>query len=159
MTTLNLILLTLHNITRWAVVIFGLIAIIRAFIGWRGHKTFTAADNRIGMSFTMAFDIQILLGLILFFTKGWFSVLTTDFAAAMAAGTRFFAVEHLGLMIIAVIVAHIGRGLSRKVADSTSKHRRAALWYGLSFILMLAAVPWPFTATARPWLRLFGLTF
>jgi hypothetical protein len=37
--------------------------------------------------------------------------------------------------------------------------RRAALWYGLSYLLMLAAVPWPFTAAGRPWLRLFGLTF
>jgi len=159
MATLNLVLQTLHNLIRWAVVIFGLIAILRAFYGWRGRKTFTSADTKAGVFYTMTFDIQILLGIILYFTKGWFGVLSADFAAAMSSGTRFFAIEHLGLMFIAVIAAHIGRGQSRNIAESVQKHRRAALWYGLSFILMLAAVPWPFTTAARPWLRLFSFTF
>jgi len=80
-----------------------------------GNKPFTAADNKVGLLFTMVFDIQILLGLIIFFTKGWFGVLTADFGAAMSNGaTRFFTLEHPSLMLLAVIFAHIGRAKSKR---------------------------------------------
>ncbi len=160
MATLNLILQSLHSIARWGVVILGLIAVIRAISGWLGNKPFTAADNRGGMLFTMVFDIQILLGLILFFSKGWFGVLTADFGAAMSNGaTRFFTLEHPSLMLLAVILAHIGRAKSKKAESDKTKHARAALWYGLSYVILLASIPWPFMANARPWLRLFGISF
>ena len=160
MSTINLIVQTLHNLTRWGIVILGLVAIIRAFAGWFGKKEYTPADNRAGMLYTIAFDIQFLLGVILYFSKGWFGVLTADFNAAMSAvQTRFFAIDHLVLMLAALICAHVGRALSRKAANAARKHRSVAMWYALSFAFMLAAVPWPFTASARPWLRLFGISF
>ncbi|TDA67969.1 MAG: hypothetical protein D9V45_01375 [Chloroflexi bacterium] len=160
MSTINLIVQTLHNLTRWGIVILGLVAIIRAFAGWFGKKEYTPADNRTGMLYTIAFDIQFLLGVILYFSKGWFGVLTADFNAAMSsADLRFFAIDHLLTMVGALIAAHVGRALSRKAVDAVRKHRSIAIWYALSFALMLAAVPWPFTTSARPWLRLFGISF
>ena len=160
MSTINLVVQTLHNLTRWGIVILDLIAIIRAFSGWLGKKEYTPADNRAGILYTIAFDIQFLLGIILYFSKGWFGVLTADFNVAISAvQTRFFAIDHLVLMLAALTLAHIGRALSRKAANAARKHRSVAMWYALSFTLMLTAVPWPFTATARPWLRLFGISF
>ncbi|MFA5837883.1 MAG: hypothetical protein WC837_13100 [Bellilinea sp.] len=160
MSTINLVVQTLHNLTRWGIVILGLIAIIRAFSGWLGKKEYTPADNRAGILYTIAFDIQFLLGIILYFSKGWFGVLTADFNVAISAvQTRFFAIDHLVLMLAALILAHVGRSLARKVSDAARKHRSIAIWYALSFTLMLTAVPWPFTATVRPWLRLFGISF
>ncbi|MFN7035995.1 MAG: hypothetical protein ACK4SN_06465 [Bellilinea sp.] len=160
MSTLNLILQSLHNLTRWALVIFGIIVIVRGFIGWQRGRRFNQDDNRFGMLYTSFFDVQLLLGLVLYFTKGWFGVLTADFAAAMrASGTRFFAIEHFLLMFIALVVAHVTRSRSRKAASDALKHRWAAFGYLASFVLMLAAIPWPFLAYGRPWLRLFGLQF
>lgn len=160
MEVINLILQSLHSIARWGVLILGLIAIIRAFLGWSGKKAFTAADNKVGFLYTLALDIQILLGLGLFFSKGWFGVLTADFGAAMGTGaTRFFSLEHPLMMLAAVAFAHIGRKQSVKAEPDVKKHARAALWYFLSFIVLLASIPWPFMANARPWLRLFGITF
>lgn len=160
MSTLNLIVQSLHNIARWGVVILGIIAIIRALAGWLGKKPFTAADNKAGMLYTIVFDIQILLGIILYFSKGWFGVLTADFGAAMStSATRLFSIEHLLLMIVAAAVAHMGRSLSRKAASDNKKHSRAALLYLLSFVILLAGIPWPFLESGRPWLRLFGISF
>ncbi|MEW6505599.1 MAG: hypothetical protein AB1457_16700 [Chloroflexota bacterium] len=160
MSTLNLILQSLHNITRWALVILAVIVIVRGFTGWQRGRRFNQDDNRFGMLYTSLFDVQLLLGLILYFSKGWFGVLTADFAAAMrASGTRFFAIEHFLLMFVALVVAHIARSRSRKVASDVLKHRWAALGYLVSFVLMLAAIPWPFLEYGRPWLRLFGLQF
>ena len=159
METFNLIIQTLHSLARWGLVILGLIAIFRGLSGWMGKKEFTAADNRAGMLYTMVFDVQLLLGILLYLSKGWFGVLIAVFGAAIGSGTRFFAIEHLLMMFASAVVAHIGRSQARKAADVVQKHRRAAIWYGLSFVLMLAAVPWPFLANARPWLRLFGFSF
>jgi len=158
--TLNLIIQSLHNIARWGVVILGVIVLIRAFSGWFGNKSFTAADNKVGLLFTMVFDIQVLLGLILFFTKGWLGVLTADFGAAMSTGaTRYFTLEHPLMMLLAVVFAHVGRSQSQKADTDLKKHARAARWYLLSFVVLLASIPWPFMANARPWLRLFGISF
>lgn len=160
MSTLNLILQSLHNLTRWAVVIVGVIVIVRGFTGWLRGRRFNKDDDRFGLFYTSFFDVQVLLGLILYFSKGWFGVLTADFAAAMrASGTRFFAMEHLLLMLVGLVIAHVARSRSRKAASDVLKHRWAALGYLLSFVLMLAAVPWPFLDYGRPWLRLFGLQF
>ena len=46
MQTVNLILLTLHNLTRWLVLILALLVIIRAFTGWIGKKTYQDQDRR-----------------------------------------------------------------------------------------------------------------
>jgi hypothetical protein len=158
--TLNLILQTLHNLLRWAVLILGLIAIIRAFSGWMRKKAFTSADDRVGMLYNMLFDIQLLLGFLLYFYKGWLGVLSGDFGAAMReVGLRFFTIEHFLLMLAAAVIAHIGRSSAKKASSDTGKHRRLAIWFGVSFLLLLAAIPWPFLSYGRPLLRLFGLQF
>jgi len=160
MASFNLVLLTLHNLTRWAVLLLGGVALIRAARGWVKQTDFTPADARIGALFTIAFDVQILLGLILYLTRGWGGVLFGDFGAAMREpALRFFALEHIFLMLVALGIAHMGRTLSRKAPTSLQKHRRAALGFGLALLLTLAAIPWPFFAQGRPWLRLFGLQF
>lgn len=158
MSTLNLILQTLHNLTRWVVIILAVIALASAFSGWLGKKTYTSADARSGSLYAGLFDLQLLLGVILFFTKGWFGVLAADMGAAMStASVRFFAVEHWLVMIVALIFAHVGVGAAKKAATDRLKFRRSALWFALSFLLMLAAIPWPGMAAARPLFRFFGL--
>lgn len=150
------IVLNLHSIVRWLVVILALLAIVRAFIGWFGHRTWTALEDRLGMLFTISFDLQILLGIVLYF---FLSPLTTlalrNFSGAMSNDLlRFFSVEHLALMIIAAVVAHIGRSLSRKATNDQSKFKRAAIFYTIAIVLVLAAIPWPFLSYGRPLIRL-----
>ena len=159
MSTLNLILDTLHNLNRWVILVFGLIVIVRGFTGWFGKRRFNAADNRYGMIFTAALGIQFLLGLFLYFTKGWSAVIASDFSAAMQDPTlRFFTVEHVVAMIVAIGVASMARSLSRKASSDKAKHQRAAIGYLLSILIILAAIPWPATPYGRPLLRLLGFS-
>jgi len=51
-------------------------------------------------------------------------------------------VEHILLMVIALAFVHIGKAKSQKAKTSFKKHRAAAIWYGLAFILVLAGIPW-----------------
>ena len=159
-------LLTIHNLLRWVVLIAGLVTVIRAISGLSKSRSETANPperglDRAGLIYTVSFDLQVLVGLILFFAV---SPITTralsDFAAAMGNTLmRYFTVEHSLMMLVALALAHVGRALSRRAVDDRAKFRRAAIWYTLSLVLMLVAIPWPFLEPGRPLFRLFGLDF
>jgi hypothetical protein len=138
------ILLGLHNITRWLVLIVGILAIVRAFMGWSGKRPWTGLDNSAGLFFTISMDVQLLLGLLLY---GVFSPITTgafaDFGAAMSnPDARFWLVEHIFMMVLAVILAHVGRSLAKKAPTDVAKHKRAAIFFTLALIVVLAGIPW-----------------
>lgn len=150
---MQIVLITLHNISRWLVLVFGIWAAVRAFSGWQGKKEWTQSDNRAGMLFTSMLDLQLLFGLVLYFTSPFMAPILKNFGAAMSnSGARFFAVEHLGVMLLAIVVAHVGRALSKKAPTDAAKHKRAAVAFTLALVLILAAIPW-----SRPLLQFFGL--
>jgi hypothetical protein len=151
------IALTLHSIVRWLIIVAALLAIIRAVNGLSFKRGWTGMDNRVGMWFTTLMDIQLLIGIILYF---FLSPLTMsalqNFGGVMGDTTvRFFAAEHAVVMFIAVILAHVGRSLARKADNSAGKHRRTIIWFSLALVLVLLAIPWPFLEYGRPLLS-FG---
>ena len=138
------IVLTIHNTVRWVILIAGAIAVIRAYMGWFGKRDWTETDRKIGLLFTISIDVQLLLGLLLFIflspiTKAAFSA----FGAVMGdAGLRFFTLEHTFYMLLAVVFAHLGSILPKKVEDVVAKHRRAAIWFTLALLIILLGMPW-----------------
>jgi hypothetical protein len=101
-------------------------------------------------------DIQLLLGLVLyFFVSPITAAIREDFGAAMRDPiARFWAVEHVVLMLLAIVFAHLGRVLGRKAPTPERKRRRALICYGLAMIALLAATPWPGMSAGRPLFRL-----
>lgn len=149
-------LLILHSILRWAVIVFGALALLSAVRGWQNGASWGPGMDGRAKRFVMTFDVQFTVGLLLY---ALFSPLTAaalqDFGAAMKDPTlRFFAVEHTTPMVIALALAHIGRVRAAKAADHAAKYRTAAIFFGLALILVLLATPWPFSAQVRPLLRL-----
>lgn len=144
--------LLLHSWTRWLVLIFGLIAIFRAFAGWQGRKPYVGADNGMGAAFVGSMHLQLLLGIILYFTSqvGIKAFETAGSAVMKDAGSRFFAVEHLVGMLLAVIAAQVGRTLSKKASDPVLKHKKAFTWFFIALILVLLMIPWGIWNPARP---------
>ena len=137
-------LLHTHNLLRWLVLLAALFAIFNGFSGWFGKKEWKKKDKLSGLLFTIFIDLQLLVGLALYFV---FSPITKaafkDFGAAMQnANLRFYAVEHILLMIVAVAVIHIGSSKSKKAATAIKKHKAAAIFYTIGIIIILAAIPW-----------------
>jgi hypothetical protein len=147
------ILLPLHSIVRWLVVIAAIAAVGRAVYAWLTKKDWTALDDRLGMIFPMVMDIQVLVGLILYFFASPLTLgALSNFGGAMKnPGVRFFAVEHVVMMLIALVIAHIGRSRSRKAVGALAKHRTVAIFFGLAVLAVLLAIPW-----SRPLLPFMG---
>lgn len=123
--------LMLHSIWRWVVVVVAAVAVAKALIGWLGRQPFGSLDDRLGMAYTITLDIQVLLGLILYILERRWSL-----------PDPFFAYIHPLVMIIALALAHIGRRRSRTADSDEARHRAATLFYAISLLLIVAAVPW-----------------
>ena len=150
------LLLALHSLLRWLVLLVAIMAIVRGLAGWSGRRLWLVADDRAGRFFTMTLDLQALVGFILYFAL---SPVTTealrDFGSAMSIPvTRYWAVEHLTMMILVLALAHVGRARSRKSREPVAKHRNAAIFYGIALLLLLLSIPWPFSRIGRPLLPL-----
>lgn len=137
-------LLHTHNLFRWLILIVAVIAIEFAFAGWLKKRGWSKSDNVLGILLTIFIDIQFLIGLILYaFVSPLTKAAFADFGAAMEnADLRFYAVEHILLMIIALVVIHIGRYKSKKAGDTIKKHKAAAIFYTIGLIIILAGIPW-----------------
>ena len=152
------IFLTLHSIVRWLIILAALLAIIRAVNGLSYKRGWTGMDNRVSLWFTSLMDIQLLMGIILYFFLSPITMSALqNFAGAMGnTSVRFFAMEHAVVMLIAVIIAHVGRSMVKNAGSPAAKHRRTAIWIGVAILLVLLSIPWPFLEFGRPLLR-FGM--
>ena len=146
------VVLFLHSWVRWIVMIAAVVAIVRAFYGWLGKKDWAKLDDQLGLLFSTSLDIQMLLGLILYiFLSPITQAAFKNLGAAMSDATlRFFTLEHLLYMLVAVVLGHVGRALSKKATEPVAKHRMAAILFGLATLAILLAIPW-----SRPLFR-FG---
>lgn len=140
-------ILVLHSLVRWLILIFGLWAVLNAITGLTAKRVYSVKDNRSNLLFMIFFDIQLLLGLILYFVNPWFKQLTTNTKLVMKdSALRFFTVEHTLLMVIALILVHIGRSSVKRAGTDRQKHKKALIYFGIAFLLILIAIPWPFRA-------------
>jgi len=158
---LYLLFLTLHNLVRWVVIAAAVYALGRAFHGWLGKRDWTRADEQAGRWYITAFDVQILLGLILYFFFSQAGAITLqNLGAAMAdPNNLFFGVVHWLVIAVAAGIAHVGRVLARRQADATARHMRLALFFSASIVLVLLTIPWEGLPYGRPLFRLFGISY
>jgi hypothetical protein len=130
----------------------GLWAVIRSLKGVTGKTPFTAADSKAGLFFMIFCDLQLVVGLILFFVSKTVQTALADMGAAMKnPALRFFTVEHTVMAIIAIALVHIGKSKIKKAATDAQKHKLGLIFFGLAFIVILALIPWPFRALGKGW--------
>lgn len=135
----------IHSWLRWVVLLLALFVIGKAIMGWLGKHPYKRLDNSLGASFIGSLHLQLVLGLVLYFlgAKGLALITENGMAAVMKDATlRFWAVEHITTMILAVVLAMVGRSRSRKAKTDWRKHQQAAIFYALALVLILARVPW-----------------
>ena len=120
------IILKSHNGLRWIMLALLLFVIARSWSAYAGKKSFGKLDNATGGALVGISHLQLLLGFILYFglspiTEAAFA----DFGAAMKdKNLRFYAVEHILTMIIAVGLIQAGRILSKKATDEAQKFKK-----------------------------------
>lgn len=136
-------LLSIHSIVRWFILIVFIYAIIRAFYGLLLKKEFSKTDNKVLFVTALLAHIQLLVGVWLYFISPIVSFFIHNFPVAVKQNEfRFFGMEHGLTMLLAIILITIGSSLAKRKETSKSKFKTIALWYGLSLVLILIAIPY-----------------
>src|SRR5689334_25426901 len=106
-TSLYSVMLHVHSVGRWIVLLLLLFAILNSLIA--GNRPYIRTDNRLGLLLTISADLMLLIGAWLWYAgdKGYKMIQSMGFSAAMKdpnPGVRFYAIEHLACMLIAIIL-------------------------------------------------------
>lgn len=137
-------LLHTHSVLRWVALILILVAIFNAFSG-KGRNTYEKKDKMINLFSMITMHTQLLVGLGLYFISPKVQFVDKWMSSETEEGMyRFFNLEHLLMMIIAIVVITIGRKKAESQTEPSAKHRKIVLWYTIGLIIILAAIPWPF---------------
>src|SRR5215216_452943 len=132
------ILLHLHSVGRWIVLLLLLVAIFNSLVA--GSRPFIRSDARTGSILVIFADLMLLIGLALWYwgPKGYAYIESMGMSATMKNPVaRFFAVEHLAGMLIALILLHIGKTQGKKAISDKAKHRRTLVFYLLALLIIL----------------------
>jgi hypothetical protein len=144
-----------HGYWRWAVLVAGATAVVRSVRALRVEGAWTASDERTSRWFVAAVDVQVLLGLILYFgLSPFWPAMRDSFHYALKDRTaRFFGIEHETAMLFAFIAAHVGRVRVKRADGGRAKHRAQLLFTAIFFAFVLWAIPWPWRFVGRPLFR------
>lgn len=135
----------IHSYWAYLVLLVLIVATFNALIKFFGNKEFDPKDFRISLFALITMHIQLLIGIILFFLKDYFS--TIEQVGGMGevmknSGLRNLIVEHPTTMIIAVALVTIGYSKHKKKLVSKPKFKMLAIFYSLALVLVLAKIPW-----------------
>jgi len=128
-----------HSGLRWVALILILWAIFNAF----SSKEFNKREKLVNLFSMVILHLQLIMGLILYFIspkvkffEGWMK----------DAVYRFYGMEHLAGMLIAVVLITIGYSKSKRAKTAAEKFKPIKIFYLIGLIIILASIPWPFRA-------------
>lgn len=143
-------LLHLHSALRYLVLVLLILAIGKALSGWLGNKPFTNTDKRLATFSVISVHIQLLIGVALYFISPL--VQLGSFSAAMKDDIfRFWTVEHIAGMLIAITLITVGNAKSKRTENPIKKHKNIALFFIVALVVIFISIPWPFSNVARAW--------
>ena len=137
-----------HSGLRWLVLIALIFAIVNSFGKTRGGITFSRTDKRRSLIALIFTHIQFLLGLVLYALS---PKVVFDASAMKSDVLRFFLVEHLAIMLVAVILITIGYSRAKRTSLDGKKFKSILIFYTIGLILILLGIPWPFRELGAGW--------
>lgn len=133
----------LHSLLRYAVVLSLVWAVFVNLRGWLMGRPILTGERMITIVAMVLCHVQLVIGMILYAQN--FQL----FDKMSGSYKRFWKFEHIGTMIVAVILITLGRVLSKRAQEEYAKQRLVAILYGIGLLLILWAIPWPFTDMGR----------
>ncbi|MCI5084142.1 MAG: cytochrome B [Saprospiraceae bacterium] len=137
-----------HSGLRWLVLAFLVWAIINAFSKRRSGADYTAKDKRPALFGLITTHLQLVLGLILYFIS---PLVSFEEGFMKNTITRFYTIEHLSLMLLAIILITVGYSRAKRKSEDKAKFGSIFTFYLIGLILILLAIPWPFRGLGGGW--------
>ena len=129
-----------HSFLRYLVLILMIISIVKAISGLRSSgKT---NNNNLEFYTLLAFHIQVVVGLILFYISEVVQIALSNMGNAMGdADLRFVVMEHPLVMLIAAVFVTIGFSKSKNQNEVKAFSKTILIYYGIALLLVLSRIP------------------
>jgi cytochrome bd-type quinol oxidase subunit 2 len=129
------VLVHAHSGLRWVVLVLLVAAISHAFL----KKDFglNKQNRKFALFAMISVHVQLLIGLVLYFISP-----KVQFSAEVMSNavSRFYTIEHLLGMLLAIAIITIGYSKGKK----TESFKPVAIYYLIGLVLILVSIPWPF---------------
>ncbi len=110
--------------------------------GWTKQREYSRIDEWSSVVFNIGLYLQLILGFIIYFTLrttlegSMWQVQNTENDASL----RFWAIEHIALMIFALFLTQLGRTFIRRTSQPIRKFKASGFYYGTALMLILFSV-------------------
>ena len=142
------IFLFFHSLLRYGALLAILFAGLLHLQGYLARRPILNGERSLAIVAMVICHIQLVIGLLLYFTSKSYALDSSSTTG------RFWKMEHIGVMVIAIVLVTLGRSLSKRAKDERVKQLRVWTFYLIALALMLWATPWPFREIGhgRGWL-------
>ncbi|MGZ3945689.1 MAG: cytochrome B [Mucilaginibacter sp.] len=127
----------LHSGFRYIVLLLLLLAIIRAWADWLGKKPYSEGQRKLNLFTLISAHTQLLIGLVLYFLSPFVQF---NSQTMKDDTTRYWTVEHLTAMIIAIVLITVGYSKSKKAALPEGKNKAIAVFYTLALVIVIVTI-------------------
>ena len=150
-------LLALHSLIRWFVFTSLVLSVFIACRGWLTNRPFSKFANVLRVITETFANIQLVIGVWLYFISPIVAYFFAHFKDAVhQREIRFFGMEHVTIMLAAMILIFIGSTKTGKRLTDKAKYKTMAIWFSIALFLILTSIPWAFSPlVSRPWFRPF----
>jgi len=130
-------LLHTHSFLRYFILIALIVVIVKAVIGLINKTPYGKWDNKLGLYLFIFTHVQLLVGLILYFVSPF-----VKFGSETMSNkeTRYWTVEHIFSMLIAVVLITLARTTSKRMTSDEAKHKRMAIFNFVALVVIVAMV-------------------
>jgi hypothetical protein len=137
----------LHSILRWAILVFLILTIVKARSSKIKQISFAEGVKKTALISMMLLHTQLVIGIIQYVVgaRGLNAIKTLGMKEVMGDSVnRFYAMEHLVGMLIAIIIITVGYSTAKRMTDAAKSNGRIFITYLIGLILIIASIPWPF---------------
>lgn len=134
---MNTALLHTHSLLRYLILAGLLIVVVRSLMGWMNKKPYTGFDNKVSLYLFIFTHLQLLIGLVQYMIS---DVVQFNEGTMKNKELRYWAVEHITIMLIAIILITVARISAKKMTADEAKHKRMFVFNALALLLILLAI-------------------
>lgn len=130
-------LLLTHSLLRYFILLALLAVIIKSLIGMMNKESFGKWDNKISLYLLIFTHLQLVAGLILYFISPFVKFSGDSMSDKVA---RYWTVEHIFGMLIAVVLITVARVTSKRMASDQAKFKRLFVFNLIALAVIVVIV-------------------
>jgi len=135
------VVIRVHYLISSVVFLIAIIVTSWAVIGWRKERKYSQSFDKLSLVFILFLYIQLITGVSLYFFLQPENQAASISAEEIAShdSLRFWVIEHVSLMLFALLLAQLGRLFIKQLSYDVKKYRAATFYYGIAFLVVLVS--------------------